>query len=140
MNTLILYINTSSPKKNQIVLKSGKVVIKKTFKTEYNQTESLLFEIDQLFAEANKSPQNLTGIIAVIGPGPFTALRVGITIANTLAYSLAVPVVGFKTSQFDSLSNLISKGEKAILLKKQTKPLIPYYGKEPNITKPKSGR
>lgn len=132
---LILYLNTSDPNKNQIALKRGSKITRKIYKTGYNQTESLLAEIDRLFKKSKAMPKDLTGIVVSLGPGPFTALRVSITVANSLSYSLNVPAAGLKNAEFRSLSDFIKKGRKKILKKRGVRPLFPYYGKEPNITK-----
>ncbi|GGF20100.1 tRNA (adenosine(37)-N6)-threonylcarbamoyltransferase complex dimerization subunit type 1 TsaB [Subtercola lobariae] len=49
--------------------------------------------IEQALAEASIRPQQLTGVVAGMGPGPFTGLRVGIAAANAFALGLGLPVL-----------------------------------------------
>lgn len=81
--------------------------------------------------------QKIKGIIVVLGPGPFSALRVSIVTANILAWCLNIPVTGISANKLPLTTRKIKK----ILtnLKKKnhfTRPLSPSYGREPNITWP----
>ncbi len=40
------------------------------------------------------TPSNLTGIVAVLGPGSATALRTSLTMVNALAFAQCIPVFG----------------------------------------------
>ena len=60
--------------------------------------DDLMPAIDRAFRRAGCLPSAL-GLIAVsIGPGGFTALRVGVTVAKTLAYASGAQCVGVPTS------------------------------------------
>ena len=54
----------------------------------------LLPAVEALLAAAGKGPKALSGVAVDQGPGSFTGVRVGITTAKTLAWSLDIPVVG----------------------------------------------
>ena len=47
----------------------------------------------QAFEKANLKPQDIDKIFVVTGPGSFTGIRVGLTVAKTMAYSLNIPIV-----------------------------------------------
>ena len=108
---MILIINTADSEKVflGLVVKSNQI-FKKEFKAKYQQAEKLLVEIDKLIKanEANEANEanKLKAIIVVNGPGPFTALRVGVVTANTLAWALNIPVVGIKPSEFKNYDDL----------------------------------
>lgn len=93
---------------------------------------TILDKITELLKRNQLSFQQLEGIVGFCGPGSFTGLRIGLTVANTLAYGLRVPIVGSSAEAWiqDGIARL-KKGE-------NTKIILPKYGGEPNITKPKS--
>ena len=48
--------------------------------------------IQQALAQAGAAPAEITGVVAGMGPGPFTGLRVGIAAARAFASARGVPV------------------------------------------------
>lgn len=46
-----------------------------------------------VFAESGTTPEAVTGVVAGMGPGPFTGLRVGIAAARVFAAARGVPVM-----------------------------------------------
>lgn len=136
---MILFLNTADPEKIQLALKFSQLIFRTEFGPEFNQTELLVAKIDGLFKKAKKSPLDLTGVVAMVGPGHFTCLRTGIAVANTLAYALNIPIIGITASDFSSFDEFIQKGEQKLLKQKSKKFLNPFYGKEPNITLAKVG-
>lgn len=58
----------------------------------------LLPLLDRTLRDAGKTPQDLHRIACVIGPGGFTSLRIAVTLANTLADQLDVPLAGIHLS------------------------------------------
>lgn len=121
---MILSINSAD--RGKIVLGlSGRGVDKCfTFETE-RQSEDLLIAIDGIFKKEKLSLKELKAILVCTGPGTFTGLRAGITIGNTLAWVLNIPIFGFK------------RGGERLALKKCKKPkksgflkiALPYYPK-----------
>lgn len=85
-------------------------------------------EIDQILDGEYSS---MTGIIVFKGPGSFTGLRIGITTANVLAYSEAIPIVGANGE--DWLKAGLAKLAGGI----DDKIVLPEYGALANITVPK---
>jgi len=57
-------------------------------------SEKLLPAIDWLLREIGINKTEIKGITVSIGPGSFTALRIGIATAKGLAFSLGIPIVG----------------------------------------------
>lgn len=131
---MILFINTSIQNITTIILSEEKHFYSHTFRSEFHQSEKLLKEIDAFLKKRKKTVQDLQGIVAVIGPGPFTALRIGVIVANTLGYALNIKIVGIKQSEFSSIADLIKKGRARLKKARGFKILLPFYGREPNIT------
>jgi tRNA threonylcarbamoyladenosine biosynthesis protein TsaB len=50
--------------------------------------------ITAVLSESGHKPTDLAAVVAGLGPGPFTGLRVGLATAEALADALAIPVYG----------------------------------------------
>lgn len=85
-------------------------------------------KIEELLASQGKKLTDVQGIICFAGPGSFTGLRIGITVGNTLAYALQVPVVA--TNDQDWISSGISRLANA----DTDKIALPEYGAPVHIT------
>lgn len=127
---MYLLINTAVKNKLIINLTDNKSVIDKIEKKiTYHGSEKLLMYIDVLIKKQKVKLSNIKGIAVVTGPGSFTAIRIGVVVANTLAWSLGIPVIGFRINKeidFNKFRNI--KGYKSVSAT---------YGKKPNITKSK---
>jgi tRNA threonylcarbamoyl adenosine modification protein YeaZ len=132
----ILFLNASKDKELDVFLIRGDKVIDKIKQTgDYKVTEYLLKSIELILKKNKINASDLAGIIAVSGPGAFTSLRITCVVANTLAYSLKIPVIGITNRQ--GLTNdekLVKLGLSKITKAKAFKYISPFYDCEPNIT------
>lgn len=88
-------------------------------------------KIQSLLREHDKRLEDIQGIVCFQGPGSFTGLRIGLTVANTLAYGLDTPIVA--TQGEDWIIQGIAR-----LQKGEADPVaLPEYGANANITLPK---
>ena len=87
------------------------------------QSEELLIKLDQVLRENNLKLTDLKLILVNIGPGSFTGVRVGVTIANTLSWSLDIPVLGYRDGQI----NIALDKLKSVKNRKFEKITLPYY-------------
>jgi tRNA threonylcarbamoyladenosine biosynthesis protein TsaB len=53
--------------------------------------------IEQLLNDCDVSPKQLEKIVVATGPGSYTGVRIGVSIAKTMAWSLQIPIVGISS-------------------------------------------
>ncbi|CUA81272.1 MULTISPECIES: tRNA (adenosine(37)-N6)-threonylcarbamoyltransferase complex dimerization subunit type 1 TsaB [Anoxybacillus] len=62
-----------------------------------NHSIRVMPAIEALLQECEVSPQDLARIVVAKGPGSYTGVRIGVTIAKTLAWTLNIPLVGISS-------------------------------------------
>ena len=70
--------------------KDGKVIDKICYEAWQRQSEMMVTEIDNIITRNNVDKSQLNGVVVGIGPGSYTGVRIAVTIAKTLAYSLHI--------------------------------------------------
>ncbi len=65
-----------------------------------NSSEGIISTIDEALKKANSSLDDLAGIFVIKGPGSFTGLRVGLSVANQFAHQLKIPIIGLRTDEW----------------------------------------
>lgn len=90
----ILGIETSTMTGSVAVLDDTRVLAEQTIYTRVTHTERLLESIDSMLQAISLPVHAIDAIAVGIGPGSFTGLRIGVTTAKSLAYSLRKPIVG----------------------------------------------
>jgi len=93
---MILCIDTKDQKQVTVSLKKeGKVVEELSEQNEFG-SQVLLPLIEKLLKSQKLDFKDLKGIEVETGPGSFTGIRVGVSVANALGFSLGVLVNGKK--------------------------------------------
>lgn len=85
-----LYIDTSDNQKTIVGLDEDR--LEKL--TGPDKSQQVLVLIDKILKDHKKKINKITEIEVVTGPGSFTGLRVGVAVANTLAFVLQITVNG----------------------------------------------
>ena len=70
--------------------KDGKVVDKICYEAWQRQSEMMVSEIDNILRRNKIDKSELDGIVVGSGPGSYTGVRIGVTIAKTIAYALKI--------------------------------------------------
>lgn len=83
-----LFLNTASNFLNIALIKDKEVIDELYLKLDKDLSKEALFNIKKLIEKNNLSPNDIDEIICTRGPGSFTGLRIGVTIAKVYTYFL----------------------------------------------------
>ncbi|MCL5438414.1 MAG: L-threonylcarbamoyladenylate synthase [Patescibacteria group bacterium] len=97
---IILLIDTADNKEIRVGLRiDGKEYIKKQ-RIDFRRAQIVLPMIDKILKNYKLSIKDLKAIEVNQGPGSFTGLRVGASVANALSFVLKIPVNNKKTGEY----------------------------------------
>lgn len=128
---LILTIRTDKPEAELGVYNDEKKIEYFTWPAHRELAETIHTKIHALLYDHNLELHDLGGLILFKGPGSFTGLRIGASVANALADSLGIPIVGTNGDQW------ISEGQSRLEDNQNNRAVMPEYGAEPHITAPR---
>ncbi|MEX2236770.1 MAG: tRNA (adenosine(37)-N6)-threonylcarbamoyltransferase complex dimerization subunit type 1 TsaB [Dehalococcoidia bacterium] len=89
-----LTIDTASDYAGLALTDGGRLIHERVWYCRRRHSAEVLPAIDDLLRTNDVGRSDLGTVIACTGPGSYTGLRVGITLAKTLAYALHLPAVG----------------------------------------------
>ena len=75
----------------------GAVIASRQTNEGYSHAENLAPFVDQVIREAEIEFQDLDAIAVSEGPGSYTGLRIGVSLAKGLCYALNIPLIGVPT-------------------------------------------
>jgi tRNA threonylcarbamoyladenosine biosynthesis protein TsaB len=128
---MILSLRTDKPEAELGIYDGKKQLSYKKWRADRNLSIELNEKIEELFKEQGISYDGLSGIIFFKGPGSFTGLRIGASVANTLAYELDIPIAGANGDEWINVGVTLLKAEP----KRRMADLE--YGEPPRTTKPR---
>lgn len=127
---LILTLRTDKPEA-EIGLYDDEKQLQYEIWTAHRQlAETIHRQIAKVLQCAGKELNDLEGIVIFEGPGSFTGLRIGMSVANALAYSLSIPVTA-------ATNDWIKQGIAKLKAGKGEKLALPEYGGEASTTPPR---
>jgi tRNA threonylcarbamoyl adenosine modification protein YeaZ len=91
---VLLAIDTSTDTASLALAQHETVLAELTWRSKQNHTTQLLPNLNYLFSITGANAKLLRAIIVAQGPGSFNGLRVGVSSAKGLAFSLGIPIVG----------------------------------------------
>ncbi|HWK23959.1 MAG TPA: tRNA (adenosine(37)-N6)-threonylcarbamoyltransferase complex dimerization subunit type 1 TsaB [Ureibacillus sp.] len=94
-----LGIETSNAPLSIAIVKDGLVLEEIVQNEKLTHSVTVMPAIEELFQKANLKPTEIDAIAVSEGPGSYTGLRIGVTIAKTLAWTLKKPLVGVSSLQ-----------------------------------------
>ena len=102
---MILFIDTHT-ELITIALKTKNNLFIKTKESEYSHSIYTMPMIKEIFKENNLNVQDLDEVVVVNGPGSFTGIRIGLSIAKTIAYALNLKIHTISTLKAYLISRL----------------------------------
>ncbi len=94
---MLLALDTSTRSASLALTEGGALRAELTWVVGNNHSVELLRRLEWLLHEQQVELSQLRAVAAAIGPGSFTGVRVAVTVAKTLAFSLRIPLVGVST-------------------------------------------
>lgn len=107
-----LFIDTSYKFIHVYILNEYNVVCERALSVEKDMSNKILPLIRSCFDDLQFSIKDINNLFVTIGPGSFTGLRVGLTFAKIVAYSLNIKL--YPVSTLEYLAS-ISKKERKII-------------------------
>lgn len=127
---IVLSIRTDKPEAEVGVFEDEKQLEYTTWQAHKSLSVTLNAKIDEILNKSGKSLKDIQGIVLYKGPGSFTGLRIGFSVANALSYSLVVPIVSSASQNW--IQNAIKKLQDG----DNEKIALPEYGSPANATLP----
>lgn len=97
-----LAIDTSSNTASIALSHKGEILTELSWQSAQNHTVELLPHLVYLLEQAKVELNSIEAIIVAKGPGSFNGLRVGMSTAKGLAFSLSIPLLGVSTLEAEA--------------------------------------
>lgn len=130
-----LYIDTSSSKLIVALLRNNKLLEKQELSSIRTHNLLLLETIDNLLKNNCMDLNDINKIYITKGPGSFTGIRIGISVAKTLAYSLNIPIISISNLKLPIFSYYNKDYYISIIPDNSTNSYIGVYDKNYNTIK-----
>ncbi|WP_318344012.1 tRNA (adenosine(37)-N6)-threonylcarbamoyltransferase complex dimerization subunit type 1 TsaB [Flagellimonas baculiformis] len=112
---IILNLETATTNCSVSISKGNEIIsLKENNAADYSHSEQLHLFIKEALEEASLSFSDLDAIAISKGPGSYTGLRIGVSSAKGLCFSLDLPLISVPTLQGMALQVKLEKGELAI--------------------------
>lgn len=128
---LILTIRTDQPEAILGLWNNTAPLHRLTWLAHRQLSVTIHTKIQELLAVQAADLSCIGAIVVYKGPGSFTGLRIGISVANALAESLSLAIVGSSGKKWDY------NGIKRLIAGENERLVLPDYGAPPHITQPR---
>ena len=108
-----LLIDTSNQPLSVAVMQDDQVLSELNSNEKKNHSVQLMPAIIKVLQSAHADKKDLDAIVVAEGPGSYTGLRIGVTVAKTLAYALNIKLYG--VSSLKALAATVSKTNQLIV-------------------------
>jgi tRNA threonylcarbamoyladenosine biosynthesis protein TsaB len=128
---LILTMRTDKPEAEVGLYQDDKQLAYVTWQAHRQLAETIHLTLRKLLKDDQKELKDIEGIAVYQGPGSFTGLRIGISVANALAASLEVPITAAEHEDW------LPKALKKLTNGQNQRVIVPEYGADVHITQQK---
>ena len=155
-----LFIDSATTNLVVAIIDCGKISYIYDNNDGHDTSSKMMLVLSEAFDTACLKPQVIDKIFVVTGPGSFTGIRVGLTVAKTMAYALNIPIVPISSLEvmaschggtalinarrgyvfagtYDEKLNVIYPDSYVLMSDKLDKPYISYDEFEFTVEKPK---
>jgi tRNA threonylcarbamoyl adenosine modification protein YeaZ len=94
---MLLTIDTSTDSAGLALVQDGRTLAETSWRCGQNHSVELLPHLTRLLKEAEVELKSVGCILVAKGPGSFNGLRVGLSTAKGLAFSLGIPIIGISS-------------------------------------------
>ena len=96
----ILHIESATRVCSVALSENGRLIaIKETNTASYSHSSVLTDYIIQVMEQAGIALKDLSAVAVSMGPGSYTGLRIGVSVAKGLCYGLSIPLIGVSTME-----------------------------------------
>lgn len=95
-----LFINSATANLVVAILIDGKIAYLYDNNDDKDTSSKIMPVIDEAFKKSSITPKEIDKIFVVNGPGSFTGIRVGLTVAKVMGYSFNIPVIPVSSLEF----------------------------------------
>tara|TARA_B100000029_G_scaffold222923_2_gene220802 strand:- start:1029 stop:1709 length:681 start_codon:yes stop_codon:yes gene_type:complete len=103
---MFLSIDTSTPNAGVALSDKDQILISDTWHSTSSHTAELMPAISSILSQTNISLDNLNGICIASGPGGFSSLRVGMSVAKGIAIANKIPIASVGTLDLEAHPHL----------------------------------
>ncbi|WP_291867688.1 tRNA (adenosine(37)-N6)-threonylcarbamoyltransferase complex dimerization subunit type 1 TsaB [Maribacter sp.] len=112
---ILLNLETATTNCSVSVAKDGEIIVLKEHNSpNYSHAEQLHVFIEEALKEASLSILDLDAIAVSKGPGSYTGLRIGVSAAKGLCFSLDIPLISIAT--LESMANQVTLDTSAVVI------------------------
>lgn len=127
----ILGLRTDKPQAELCLYRDGQKLGQIKWQAHTELSKTIHKRIAKILDKSSINLQQLDGIVCFEGPGSFTGLRIGLSVANALAYANQIPVVARRGEDW------LDQGIKDLIAGKNDKIAVPFYDRPAAITPPR---
>jgi tRNA threonylcarbamoyladenosine biosynthesis protein TsaB len=128
---IILTIRTDKPEAELGLYDDSKQLAYTNWLAHRQLAETIHLKLRDILADQHQELSDLQGIVFFQGPGSFTGLRIGASVANALGEGVKATIIGSMGDDW------IQRGINRLLDGEADPLAIPEYGAAPNITAPR---